>query len=206
MFFQQCKLVTILIISMVFPGVLNAEQTNNPDSQTAIYNEPTTKEATIEWPEPDPEENLYLDYDPAYSQALEQDRPKQTVIDTRKRGRNHFITVTLVGYSGMSLDTQLMIDTGASIVVLPESMMSDLGVDPYQTSLRKVQTVNGITDALFARIASLEIGHEIVHDISVAFIKDNSLGGVKLLGMNALKNYKITLDDNNRTLTLDKNK
>ena len=205
MFFQQNKLVAVLIISLISPSLLNAEQITNPDSQSAIYNKPIIKEATIEWPEPDPDEKLYLDYDPAYSQSLQQDRPVHTVIDTRKRGRNHFITVTLVGYTGMSLDTQLMIDTGASIVVLPESMMSDLGVSPYQTSSHRVQTVNGITDALFARIASLEIGHEIIQDISVAFIKDNSLGGIKLLGMNALKNYKVTLDDSNRTLTLDKN-
>ena len=206
MFLQQKKLVTALFISMVFTSVLNAEQTNNSDSQSAIYNEPTTKEATIEWPEPDPEESLYLDDDPAYSQSLEQDRPKQTVIKTRKLGRHHFITVTLVGYSGMSLDTRLMIDTGASVVVLPESMMSDLGVDSYQTKSRKIQTVNGITDALFTRIASLEIGHEIIRDFRVAFIKDQSLGGVGLLGMNVLKNYRVTLDDNKRTLTLDKNK
>lgn len=206
MFFQQCKLVTVLIISILFPNVLNAEQTNNPDDQSAIYNEPTTKEATIEWPEPDPEESLYLDNDPEYSQSLEDDRPKQTVINTRKRGKHHFITVTLVGYTGMSLDTQLMIDTGASVVILPKSMMSELGVGPYQTKSRKVQTVNGITDALFARIASLEIDHEVIQDISVAFIKDQSLGGVGLLGMNVLKNYRVTLDDSNRTLTLDKNK
>jgi clan AA aspartic protease (TIGR02281 family) len=189
---------THLLIGLLFSCLIYA------DNHPIFYNDPIVKEATIEWPEPDPEENLYLDYDPAYNKSLEQDRPKKTVVNTNKYGRNHFITVTLVAVTGDRIDVQLMIDTGASMVVLPESMMSELGINEYEASSRKVQTVNGVTDALYAQIEALEIGQESVDDVTVAFIADESLGGVKLLGMNVLKNYQVTLDDKNNTLTLDK--
>lgn len=196
MLIKKIKTTILLSSGLVFCSYLNAESNN------ALYAEPIVKEATIEWPEPHPDTSNYLDYDPNYSQ--DQDKPSKTVVKTWKRGRNHFISAVLTGYTGTQLDVSLMIDTGASIVVLPESMMSDLGIDYGQTTTRKVQTANGITEAMYAQIASLTIGYETITDIDVAFIADQSLGGTKLLGMNILNNYTVTLNDRKQTLTLQK--
>jgi len=196
MFIKIFKTILLLSYSLVFYTPSHADNNN------ALYGEPIIKEATVEWPEPHPDTNDYLDYDPNYSQEQLKEHPTKTIVKTRKRGRNHFISATLTGTTGAQIDVSLMIDTGASIVVLPESMMSDLGIDYGQTTSRHVQTVNGITEALYAQINSITIGHETIDDIDVAFIADELLGGTKLLGMNILNNYTVTLNDKNRTLTL----
>ena len=182
-----------------FSGHLNA------GAQNAIYAEPIIKEATVEWPEPHPDASNYLDYDPDYAgYTKKESQSSKTIVKTRKRGRNHFISATLRSETGVEFDVSLMIDTGASIVVLPESMMSDLGIDYSQAVTRNVQTVNGITEALYSQVAALTIGEETINHIDVAFIADDLLGGTKLLGMNVLNNYTVTLNDKKQTLTLQK--
>jgi len=200
----QCTANLMLITSLMCSALVYADSVVSLDYQNVFYNDPVVKEATIEWPEPDPDEALYWDFDPAYSDALNNDRPKQTIVNTYKKGHHHFITATLVGRTGNRFNVQFMIDTGASFVAVPQSMMSGLGVSIYQTTRGKVQTANGLTDALFAKIPALEIGNESVKNLTIGFMRDQSLGSVMLLGMNVFRNYQVTLDDKRNTLTLNK--
>ncbi len=133
-----------------------------------------------------------------------QDLPDKTILKTRKRGNSHLVEAAITGYGGVRIEVPLIVDTGAEHVVLPKSMMSELGMENEPASSRRLQTANGTTKALVARLPLLEIGNEIIRDVEAAFIEDKLLGGTKLLGMNVLKDFRMTLDDQKQTITLIK--
>ncbi|MCI0654960.1 MAG: retroviral-like aspartic protease family protein [Methylococcaceae bacterium] len=130
--------------------------------------------------------------------------PRGTTLHTKKKGNNHTIEGRITGMNGKQVEVALILDTGADYLVLPQSMMETFGVDPDSSESRQLQTANGQTQARIAKIKSLQIGTELISDIEAAFIKDNQLGDTKLLGMNVLQRYRVTLDDREQTVTLIK--
>ena len=56
--------------------------------------------------------------------------------------------------------------------------------------------------AQLGELSSLEIGDQVVDKVAAAFVEDDRLGNVKLLGMNVLNLYRFTLDDEQQTMTL----
>ncbi|MGH8498926.1 MAG: retropepsin-like aspartic protease family protein [Methylococcales bacterium] len=133
-----------------------------------------------------------------------QEFPRGITVHTRKKGKNHSIEGRITGMNGKQVEASLIIDTGADYLVLPQSMMETFGVDPDSSETRKLQTANGLTEARIAKVRSLRIGNELITDIEAAFIKDDQLGDTKLLGMNVLQRYRVTLDDREQTVTLIK--
>lgn len=130
--------------------------------------------------------------------------PRGTVLHTEKKGKNHTIDGQVTGINGKQLQLSLVIDTGADYLVLPKSLMETLGVDSDSIETRKLQTANGVTESSIGQIKTLQIGNELIADVETAFIEDEQLGDVKLLGMNVLKRYRFTLDDRQQTVTLIK--
>ena len=116
---QYLSAIGLLSTSVVNADPINSRTTLGTD---ALYSPPIVREATAEWPDPDPEEALYQANDPEY---YHEDALKQTVLNTQKQGNNHFIEVTFTGPSDVEIESQLMIDTGASFIVLPMAMMED---------------------------------------------------------------------------------
>jgi predicted aspartyl protease len=49
------------------------------------------------------------------------------IVQTDRRGPGHFVTAWLVGEAGQGRSVSLLVDAGASTVVLPKSRMRDLG-------------------------------------------------------------------------------
>lgn len=127
--------------------------------------------------------------------------PKKTVMTTRRVGKNHIILAAIRGINNSRIEIELVVDTGASYIVLPESMIDSLGLDGDSMDERMMQSVNGRVNAKLGRLSALEFGNEIIRNVEVAFIEDELLGGVKLLGMNVLNRYRITLDDQKQTIT-----
>ncbi|MGH8549664.1 MAG: retropepsin-like aspartic protease family protein [Methylococcales bacterium] len=130
--------------------------------------------------------------------------PRGIILHTQKKGKNHTIEGRITGTNGKQVEVSLVIDTGADYLVLPKSMMETFGVDPDSSETRKLQTANGLTDARIAKVKTLQIGNELIPDVEVAFIEDDQLGDSKLLGMNVLQRYRVTLDDREKTVTLIK--
>ena len=135
-----------------------------------------------------------------------QDLPERTILKTLKKGNSHLIRAAITGPGGIRIEVPLIVDTGAEHVVLPKSMLSKLGMENEPLLTRRLQTANGLTSALVARLSMLEIGNEVIRDVEAAFIDDKLLGGTKLLGMNVLKEFRVTLDDQKQTITLIKAK
>lgn len=130
--------------------------------------------------------------------------PRGTILHTEKKGKNHIIEGRITGTNGKQVDVSLVIDTGADYLVLPKSMMETFGVDRDSSETRKLQTANGLTEASIAKVRTLQIGIESIPDVEAAFIDDEQLGDAKLLGMNVLEQYRVTLDDREQTITLIK--
>lgn len=167
----------------------------------AIYTPPIVREATVEWPEPDPEAGYYRQNDPDY---YEDDSPSETVISTEMKNGHHFIEVAFTGPLDTRIETQLMLDTGATIIALPASMMEELDIAEEDTVPQYMRTANGAAQALISVLPLLEIGDQKIHDVDVAFLPDTRFSVTKLLGMGAIKDYKMTIDNQNETVTLVK--
>jgi aspartyl protease family protein len=130
--------------------------------------------------------------------------PDETVLDTKKKGKSHIIEVTIIGNNGMRRNLSLIVDTGSEYIVLPQSMISELGLEEKLLRERKLQTANGVVDAKFGQLTSIELGNETVNSVLAAFVDEKLLGGAKLLGMNVLRHFRFTLDDDEQTITLIK--
>ena len=132
--------------------------------------------------------------------------PKQrgVTIDTERRGNHHMIQGIISGLNPDRIEVAFMIDTGADYIALPESMLEPLGIPT--SSLKKIylQTANGKITGNLGRLKSVEIGNEVIKNVAAAFLPDKALNGTKLLGMNVLGRYQITLDDKQQTMTLIK--
>jgi clan AA aspartic protease (TIGR02281 family) len=94
------------------------------------------------------------------------------------------------------------VDTGADFVVLPSSVISDLGIDAAKLEEREMQTANGKVEARVGILPALWLGEARIADPIAAFIDDGKLGNGGLLGMSVLGRYTMTIDDEAGTLTL----
>lgn len=127
---------------------------------------------------------------------------EENVLPTRRLGGHHLVPAILRGPTSAAIEMELMVDTGASLVVLPDSAAARLGLDPDKLETRELQTAKGKVQARIGRIDSIELGSARLSGIEAAFVDDEHLGGNALLGMNVLGRYIFILDDENNELTL----
>jgi aspartyl protease family protein len=121
-------------------------------------------------------------------------------VKIRKRPDGHFVVTTSARWkdttaSGVTL--QMLVDTGASTVVLrPEdSLRLGIDVDRLRYSV-PVQTANGTTYAASVRLESLSIGKIVLRDVDALVAKRGALRD-NLLGMsflNRLSSYEFSGD------------
>jgi len=83
-----------------------------------------------------------------------------------------------------------VIDTGASVVSLPNVLASAAGIHCKDKAL--METANGITEACTAVIPELKFGNFVVKDAESMIVPNLSQ---PLLGMNVLQHYKIAQDN-----------
>lgn len=128
--------------------------------------------------------------------------PQHAAIRTTRRGEYHFVEARLSGPRGPGLRIQLLVDTGASMLVLPSSMIDALGyaLDDLQPGV--AQTANGKVDAYVASLDTVQVGAVVAHDVGVSFVDDDKLGGQGLLGMSFLGRFKLTIDDSRNRILL----
>ena len=130
------------------------------------------------------------------------------VIKTNRNHGHHVVRVALIGPNGETHMKSLLVDTGATEVILPASMIDTLGFKPRQLAEANVQTANGVIPAWRGKLNSIELGgperSEVVERVYVLFVDDEALGGTALLGMNVLRNYNVTFLDSENQILLDK--
>ncbi|MDD1626113.1 MAG: retroviral-like aspartic protease family protein [Methylococcaceae bacterium] len=129
---------------------------------------------------------------------------ERIVLPTTQLG-NHFMVSVAISGNGSNWQTlDMIIDTGADLVVLPESMIAQLGLANSAFTRKNMQTANGVTEAKIGTLQELRIAGETVENVEVAFIADQLLGKNCLLGMSVLGRYQINIDDKSQLITLFK--
>ena len=124
------------------------------------------------------------------------------IVPTRRRGTHQMVDGVLVGPGLASRSVAMIVDTGASTIVLPYSMIQSLGFQADGLRDNWVQTANGVVRAKTGILSSVEVGSVVVENVAVTFIEDKRLNGNLLLGMSFLQRFRITIDDGNNHLIL----
>ncbi|MDD5579887.1 MAG: retropepsin-like aspartic protease [Methylobacter sp.] len=133
-----------------------------------------------------------------------QDEPNHIVLPTRLQGSHIMVSVSLSGNGRVWQTIDMVIDTGADLVVLPDSLIAELGLADYPFIQKTMQTANGQAEAKIGMLQEMKIAGESVENVEVAFIADALLGKNKLLGMSVLGRYRLTIDDGSQSITLFK--
>ena len=107
---------------------------------------------------------------------------------------------------GDRVTVPMVVDTGASTIVLPSSLIGRLGFDAGALADGIMETTNRRVPGKKAVLTSAEIGAAVARDVAVTFIDDSRLGGTMLLGMSFLGRYRLTIDDAENRITLSRSR
>ncbi len=124
-------------------------------------------------------------------------RPASAIspITTRRKDSHHEVDARLTGPEGAVKTLTLLIDTGASLLVLPSSMKNELGFTPNRLRPGISQTASGTEPVEMGTLSRVRLGEAEAADVEVAFMPDEKLNGQQLLGMSFLRHFRVTLDD-----------
>lgn len=126
----------------------------------------------------------------------------EIVLETRRQGASHAVILAVEGDNGKRVQRVLLLDTGADYVVLPTSLIPQLGIPASALSTQPVQTANGRVEAQLGKLAAVWIGERRVEGVDAAFIADDRLGNSGLLGMSLLGRFRVTIDDEHNRVVL----
>lgn len=129
--------------------------------------------------------------------AVETGVPGEKAVRIRRRSDGHFVAASSV--NGASV--RMLVDTGASTVVLRPADAARAGIDTDQLRYSiAVSTANGTAYAAPVRLRSLAIGPVIINDVEALVAKPGTLKE-SLLGMSFLKRLR-SFDFSGEFLTL----
>ena len=98
---------------------------------------------------------------------------------------------------------RFIVDTGASIVVIPPAVARQAGLDVLHAPRIRMQTANGEVRAPLVRLARLRVGDLVVRDVRAAVQDVGGDGRMGLLGMNVLGRFVMKVDREHRVLLLE---
>ncbi len=123
-------------------------------------------------------------------------------IATTRIGRHYLVQATLTGPTGRRTRQPLILDTGATSIVLPTSMIPLLGFLDGDLQDGWAETAGGRRRTRVGRLAQVTVGRATRRNVRVAFIADEFIGDKALLGMSFLDHYEITLRPSENRLLL----
>jgi clan AA aspartic protease (TIGR02281 family) len=87
---------------------------------------------------------------------------------------------------------RFILDTGASMTILPAGLASRVGLDPKGAPVIEVRGVGGALDGRLVEIASLRLGNVEARNFDVIVVKDD-LRGLALLGADFLSRFQVDI-------------
>jgi len=130
-------------------------------------------------------------------------KPKSSgTLKTQRYGVHHQVQASLTGPDNSKLSVSLLVDTGATTLVLPDSMIRKLGFSRENLQAGVSQTAAGSVPVMNGNLKSVRIGEVSADNVPVSFINDQKLNGARLLGMSFLNRFRFSLDDENNELIL----
>ncbi len=122
--------------------------------------------------------------EPAGAHGVVSAEPYQVVL--RAGADGHFVANAVV--NGRSMD--VLVDTGASAVILPRQTARRLGVEPgAEARTVSVGTANGMVQGVMVQLSEVRIGPISISDVEAIVLPDESLQ-VNLLGMSFLRKLR----------------
>jgi len=109
--------------------------------------------------------------------------------------RGHFFAEASVN----DVPMRLVVDTGASLVVLSGADASRLGVDWREGPRRMMQTANGTTAGYLVKLDKVKVGGIELTNVE-GMVLEQGLGAVGLLGMSFLNRVEMQRDGQTMTL------
>ncbi len=134
--------------------------------------------------------------------GLKSPAPPRHIVRTTRRGSHHLVETELVGPTGEWQTFSLMLDTGASLIVLPSSTIEALGFRLEDLRLGTANTANGPVPIRLGTLRQVRIGQARAEEVAVGFVADDKIGERYLLGMSFLNRFRVTIDDRANRLTL----
>jgi aspartyl protease family protein len=125
-----------------------------------------------------------------------------SAITTTRIGNHHQVEAVLVGPNEQPVTATLIVDTGASMLVLPKAMIAQLGFTAEQLQTAQAQTASDTVPVRVGVLKSVQVGGVSAADVQVGFIAGKRLNGLNLLGMSFLSRFKFSLDDESNELSL----
>ncbi|WP_341327152.1 retropepsin-like aspartic protease [Methylotuvimicrobium sp. KM2] len=123
-------------------------------------------------------------------------------IKTTRSGSHHLVKAELSGPYGTKLKANMLIDTGATTLVLPASLQSALGFTDRNLQPGYSETANGRVEIMQGKLKSVVIGKAQADNVDVSFIADDKLQSSGLLGMSFLGRFQMTFDDASNQIIL----
>ena len=127
---------------------------------------------------------------------------RDQAVALQRDGLHHRVEAVLTGVDGRQVTTTLILDTGASHVVLPASMIESLGFRVQDLAKGSSQTASGSVSVRTATLAAVAVGDHEAREVAVSFVDDGRLGDLRLLGMSFLRRFRVTIDDEHQRLIL----
>jgi len=121
---------------------------------------------------------------------------------TVRLNNHHYVDASIAGPSGIVRTVRFLIDTGATNVVLPASLIADLGFTPQDLRSGMGWGLGGAMAILVGRLRVVRVGAASVDEVQVSFVADEKLRGTMLLGMSFLQHFRVTIDDHRNELVL----
>jgi aspartyl protease family protein len=176
MFKQMAGTCLMLMLAMWFGAGYLEKKADAPPVSTAAVSRETAKPAKEPGQKASPSNIVVLESD----------------------GRGHF----LVEIEARGIHFPAMVDTGASMVAIPESLGRKLGYFPSEGEYtHQVKTANGIVRVASVVLPQVRLRGLVAYNVEAAILPDSSLGGV-LLGMSFLRKMKsFSIKDDRLTLT-----
>jgi len=98
---------------------------------------------------------------------------------------------------------QFILDTGASLVVIPPNIVKKAHIDTTNAQAITMQTANGATQSYMVNIARLQVGQLKQRDVRAAIQQISPDPNLGLLGMSFLNAYKMSIDHEQHIITLE---
>jgi predicted aspartyl protease len=114
---------------------------------------------------------------------------------------NHVLVPATLGYEDNEVQALLLLDTGATIIALHESIADQLNITSYRVA--KAQVAGGKTVRFkLARLSYIQIGPKRIENIQAGIIKYKGpkVDHNGLLGMNFLRRYQYRVDYKRRVI------
>ncbi|MDO8843927.1 MAG: retropepsin-like aspartic protease [Methylicorpusculum sp.] len=123
-------------------------------------------------------------------------------VKTTRNGSHHLVQTELSGPNGAKIKLSLLVDTGATSIVLPASFQAKLGFNDHNLQSGISETANGRIETLHGTLKSVTVGNASAKDVEVSFIADDKLHNSGLLGMSFLGRFQLMVDDAQNQITL----